>query len=496
MDLKEIIKNLDYIKIYGGINKDISSITFDSRNVVQGSLFVAIPGFKKDGRDFIKDAIGNGAIAVISSREIEEVPGITQILVNQPRKALASISNVFYGRPSDKLKITGITGTNGKTTTTFLLDSMLKNAGLNTSFITTIKSEILNNPVKFDRTTPESLDLNIFFKSSTERSVSHTSMEISSHAVDLHRIDFMSFETFVFTNLTQDHLDYHETIENYFNTKKKLFMKEYRDIFKCNNAIINIDDFYGRILYEQTDLETITYSAKTKDADLYAENIICDTAGIHMNILFKGKGFTDISSPLSGYFNVYNILAATGAAISLGLNVKNIKEGAESDNEICGRFEKISEINDFTVIIDYAHTPDGLANVLKTAKSLLKNNARLISVFGCGGDRDKSKRSKMGKIAGEISDYIFITSDNPRSEEPESIIAMIEEGVRDTGNINYLKLPDREKAIINALKMAKKNDIVVIAGKGHEDYQEFSGYRIHFSDQEIVKQWNMDRGDK
>lgn len=396
----------------------------------------------------------------------------------------------FFDKPSRKLKITGITGTNGKTTTTFLVDSMLKSAGFNTSFITTIKSSISGNPVRFDRTTPEALELNDFFKNSIKKDATHTTMEVSSHAVDLHRIDFMDFETFVFTNLTQDHLDYHENMENYFNTKKKLFISKYRDIFKCKNAVINIDDFYGQMLYRQTDLETITFSVKTKEADLFAENIICDTNGIKMDILFKGKRFTDISSPLSGYFNVYNILAAAGAAISHGLGDENIRKGAESDTEIRGRFEKINGIDDFTVIVDYAHTPDGLENVLMTAKSLLKNGARLISVFGCGGDRDKGKRPKMGKIAGDISDYIIITSDNPRSEEPQSIIEMIEEGVREAGNTCYLKISDRKKAILNALETARKDDIVIIAGKGHEDYQEFLGKRIHFSDQEIVKEWN------
>ena len=496
MDLKEIIKSLNYAETVGDISKDISGITFNSRNVKHNYIFVAIPGFKKDGRDYIREAVKNGATVVISNSKTEDINGITQIIVKEPRLALAFVSNIFYNRPSQKLKITGITGTNGKTTTTFLVDSMLKSASFDTSLITTIRSEIKGNAVKFDRTTPESLELNNFFRDSIENGVTHTTMEISSHAIELHRIDFMNFETFVFTNLTQDHLDYHETMDNYFNAKKKLFSKDYRDIFKCRNAVINIDDPYGRILYEQTDLKTITYSVQNRTADIYAENIISDTSGIKMDIIFRGEKFTEISSHLSGYFNVYNILAAAGAALSLGLERNNIKEGAESDNAICGRFEKINDIDDFTVIVDYAHTPDGLENVLMTAKSLLKEGARLISVFGCGGDRDKGKRPKMGRIAAKISDYIFITSDNPRSEEPESIIEMIEEGIRETGNINYSKLPDRKEAILNALKLAQKDDIIVIAGKGHEDYQEFAGYRTHFSDQEIVREWNMERGRK
>jgi len=494
MDLKEIIKGLDYVEIIGDTGKDISDIAFNSKTAVQDSLFIAVPGFKRDGKDYVSDAVENGAVAVISSSRTDKIPGITQIIVEEPRPALACVSNNFFNRPSGKLKITGITGTNGKTTTTFLVNSMLRSALSDTSFITTIMSGILNECAIFDRTTPESPELNRFFKNSVEKGVTHAIMEVSSHAVDLHRIDFIDFETFVFTNLTQDHLDYHKNMENYFNAKKKLFIKEYRDIFKCKNAVINIDDFYGRILCKETDLETITYSAKTKEADLYADDIICDTSGIKMNIIFRGKRLTDISSPLSGYFNVYNILAAAGAAISLGLDSINIKEGVQTDNAISGRFEKINGIDDFTVIVDYAHTPDGLENVLLTAKSLLKDGSRLISVFGCGGDRDKGKRPKMGKIAGDISDYIFITSDNPRSEEPESIIKMIEEGVMETGNRNYIKIPDRRKAILEALETAQKDDIVIIAGKGHEDYQEFSGHRIHFSDQEVVREWNKKRG--
>jgi UDP-N-acetylmuramyl-tripeptide synthetase len=366
---------------------------------------------------------------------------------------------------------------------------MLKAAGLKTSFLTTIKSDIMNNPVSFDRTTPESSELNEFFSASINKGVTHTTMEISSHAVDLHRVDFMKFETFVFTNLTQDHLDYHKTMENYFLTKKKLFLKKYREIFGCHNAVINIDDPYGKILYRQTDLKTLSYSVKIKEADIFAENIVCDTDGIKMNILLKGKNFIKVSSPLSGYFNVYNILGAVGAALVLGLDKNQIKEGIQSENSISGRFEKIKEIGDFTVIVDYAHTPDGLKNVLATAKSLLKTNARLIAVFGCGGDRDKNKRPKMGNIAGEIADFILITSDNPRSEEPQAILSMIEEGVLKTGNKNYLKISDRKKAIIEALETARKDDIIIIAGKGHEDYQEFSDHRIHFSDQEIVREW-------
>jgi UDP-N-acetylmuramyl-tripeptide synthetase len=285
-------------------------------------------------------------------------------------------------------------------------------------------------------------------------------------------------------------------MENYFHVKEKIFIEKNRDIFKCDNAIINIDDIYGKILISETDLNPITFSVNSSRADLYADNVICDTSGIKLDLLYNGKKLTKISSHLSGFFNIYNILAAAGAAISLGLSSEDIKKGAESDNEICGRFEKIKDVSDFTVIVDYAHTPDGLENVLKTAKSLLENGSKLISVFGCGGDRDKTKRPKMGKIAGLYSDFVFVTSDNPRTENPDSIISMIEEGIRESANMNYVKIIDRKKAILEALEMAEKKDIVVIAGKGHEDYQEFADYRVHFSDQEIIKEWNKERNRK
>lgn len=490
MNLKEIIKKIDIIGSVGDIDRTVSSVVFNSLKAQPGSLFIAVPGFKKDGKSYIRDAAEKGAVAFVSNEKTDKIPGITQLIVKEPRIALAQISDLFYGRPSRKLKITGITGTNGKTTTTFLIDSMLKAAGLKTSFITTVKSEIIDTPVKFDRTTPESLELNDFFSASFKRGVSHITMEVSSHAIDLHRIDYMRFETFVFTNLTQDHLDYHKNMENYFFTKKKIFLEEYRKIFNCKNAVINIDDHYGKILYKLTDLNKISYSVKKKEADIFAQNIVCDTNGIKMDILLKKQGSVlEILSPLSGYFNVYNILGATGAALALGIKPRHIEEGIRLAGSINGRFEKIKKVTDFTVVVDYAHTPDGLKNVLKTAKSLLKENNRLIVVFGCGGDRDKRKRPKMGSIAGKIADLVFITSDNPRTENPETILSMIEKGVQETENKNYFKIPDRKKAIIEALQSAGKGDIVIIAGKGHEDYQEFSDYRIHFSDQEIVKEW-------
>lgn len=492
MKLYEIIKGLEYIEISGSLDKDIRNIFFNSKEVLKDTLFVAIPGFKQDGNNFIEDAISKGASAVISTRKIKKLNNdskkITQIIVKDSRVALAIISKNFYSDPSKELKITGITGTNGKTTTAFLTDSILRAAGEKTSLITTVDSYILNGLVKFNRTTPESLELNDFFRKSVKRNVTHTTMEISSHAIDLHRVDYVSFHSFVFTNLTQDHLDYHKSIKNYFDVKKRLFVTDFRHIFNGKYAVINIDDFYGKLLRKTTDLIPITYSILNKNSDIYASDIISDTSGLKIKINFEGKKMP-VSSSLSGNFNVYNILAAFGVGISYELDPDIIVEGITRVQNIKGRFEKITEIKDFTVIIDYAHTPDGLESVLKTVKSILKPGSKLITVFGCGGDRDKSKRPKMGKIAGEISDFVVLTSDNPRSENPDLIINMIEEGLRNIPDVKYEKITDRENAIIFALNIAEKDDIVLIAGKGHEDYQEFNGYRINFSDQAIVKSW-------
>jgi len=489
MNLNEIIKNLNFLEIRGNLNKKISNIAYNSKKINKDGLFIAISGFNKDGHDFINDAIDNGAIAFITQREINADKNVTQIVVSDCRIALAKIGSNFYKNPTSKLTLIGITGTNGKTTTTFLINSILKHSGGKTSFITTIESFLLNKKIIFDRTTPESLDLNNFFYESIKSGVKFSAMEVSSHAIDLHRIDYLNYDYFVFTNLTQDHLDYHENMQNYFNTKKKLFIKDFRNLYSGKGAVINADDSYGKQLIKETDLQTISYSVYDKNADIIAENIISNTSGIEMDVFVHRARKIKIKSNLTGYFNVYNILAAIGLSIFLNIDEECIQKGIGEMSGVNGRFEKIQEIKDFTVIVDYAHTPDGLENVLKTTSSILMPDGKIITVFGCGGDRDKTKRKIMGSIAGKISDAVIITSDNPRTEDPLSIIEMIEDGVKESGNKNYKKITDRATAINEALSMAHKNDIVIIAGKGHEDYQEFNNKKIYFSDQKAVKDW-------
>ncbi|MCG9479357.1 MAG: UDP-N-acetylmuramoyl-L-alanyl-D-glutamate--2,6-diaminopimelate ligase [Actinomycetia bacterium] len=485
MKLKKILEGLDYRLLKGSLDQDIKDVCINSKQVKSGSLFVAIQGFKTDGHNFIGQAADNGAEAVVLQRKPAQDLPLFQVLVKDSRASLAGIAANFFNHPSNKMKLVGITGTNGKTTTCFLINSIFRQAGKNSSMITTVKSFIKDKEIKFDRTTPDALELNRFFDDSVKQGAEAAVMEVSSHSLDLKRVNHICFEGFVFTNLSQDHLDYHHTMDNYFEAKQKLFKPLNRKLYGGKFAVINIDDDYGQKLYQATDLETTGYSLNNESAELKAENIENSIEGLKFDLYYKGKKFLAINSRLSGRFNVYNIMAAVGVVNNMGIDRQVIRQGVEALSGVPGRFEKIDTDMDFTVIVDYAHTPDGLQNVLSTIQQLKKKNSRVITIFGCGGDRDQKKRKIMGAAAGKYSDISIITSDNPRSEDPMAIIAMIEKGF--TGSNDYLVIPDRKEAIGEALHLAKTDDIVLIAGKGHEDYQEFADYRIHFSDQEIVR---------
>src|SRR5450830_1429744 len=327
MKLSQLLKNIKPLEITGDINREIHDISCNSGNIREGGLFVAISGFKKDGHDFILEAIKNGAAAVVAQKKVKSDSNFTQIIVSEPREALARISSNFYDNPSTSLTLTGITGTNGKTTTTFLIDSVLKFAGEKTSIITTIESFILDKKISFDRTTPGSLELNKFSSDSVKSGAEFLTMEVSSHAIDLHRVDFLDFDFFIFTNLTHDHLDYHENMMNYFDTKKRLFVKEFRELYSGKGAVINADDIYGKQLLDVTDLQTLSYSVLSKDADIKAENISSNTKGIEMDVLVKNKEKIKIKSGLCGYFNVYNILASIGVCVFLNIDLNIIQKG-------------------------------------------------------------------------------------------------------------------------------------------------------------------------
>ena len=386
------------------------------------------------------------------------------------------------------MPVIGITGTNGKTTISYLINSILKVNGFKTGLIGTIDYRFNGEIIPSSHTTPESLDLQMFFKRVVNGGGKYCVMEVSSHSLELDRVYGTSFETVVFTNLTQDHLDFHGTLEKYFNVKARLF-KEYG----LKKAVINIDDPYGRRLISDTKSEKIlTYGIK-EDADVKADNISLSIDGLKF-IANTSIGKLKIESRLIGMHNVYNILAAISAAILEGLTRKNIIEGVLSVDVVSGRMERINEMQDFTVIVDYAHTDDALKNVLKAAREIPHN--RITVVFGCGGDRDRGKRPLMGKVAIEYSDFVIITSDNPRSEEPLKIIEEIEKGIKQWSVVSgqwsvddrYIKIPDRREAIEFAINNASKGDIVIIAGKGHEDYQIFKDKKIHFDDREVARE--------
>jgi len=496
MRLVSILKGIDIKKIYGDIRIEISDISIDSRKVKNGFLFVAIDGFKLDGHRFACDAVKKGAAAVISQKKLDLSPGTIQVIVKDTRAALPQVSANFFGNPSRSLKIIGITGTNGKTTTCYLINSILKSSGFKTSIISTFKSYIDEKEVCMERTTPESLDLHRFFAESLRDDVKYVCMEVSSHSIDLHRVDHIDFDHFVFTNLSQDHLDYHGTIDEYFKVKSRLFDPSCRKIFGGRSAVINLDDDFGKKLYEMTDLDKVSYSIKDRSADIRASGMKSTIKGISMVLKRKNKKDMEIRSSLCGVFNIYNILAAISTGFEIGIGRSHILAGPESMKGFGGRFEKIDYGSGPTVIVDYAHTPDGLENVLKTAKDILGRGGRLLAVFGCGGDRDKKKRKLMGAVSARIADFTIVTSDNPRSERPGDIIMMIEEGLKSEGSKSYMTIADRKEAIHYAMDIAGEADIILVAGKGHEDYQEFeNGRRIHLYDPEIVKNWrNENKG--
>ncbi|MCL4415195.1 MAG: UDP-N-acetylmuramoyl-L-alanyl-D-glutamate--2,6-diaminopimelate ligase [Actinobacteria bacterium] len=494
MKLRDVLKDIGYINIVGPQDIEITGISINSKKTKIGNLFISIMGFKKDGHDFAREAAQSGTSAVMVQKVLELPENITQILVKDCRKEFPKVCRNFYKNPTGSLVLIGVTGTNGKTTTVYLTDSILKSEGLKTSMITTVGSFIGHDLIDFDRTTPESLDLNEFFRKSVREGIKASTMEVSSHSIDIYRIDYLDYDYFIFTNLTQDHLDYHVNMENYFEVKERLFLKENRRKYGGKEAVINIDDIYGAALAGTTDLKSLTYAIRDKSAGLLATDISNSINGTSMYLNYQrrsGGNFKfKISSKLCGFFNVYNILASAGMGLIMDLKIKNIQDGIRKISGVPGRFEKIELKKNRNVIVDYAHTPDGLENVLKTARSLLEPGGKLISVFGCGGDRDKTKRKIMGGISALLADFTIITSDNPRTEEPEMIMDMIEEGFRQSGTQKYMKIADRKEAIFNALDITGKKDIIMIAGKGHEDYQEFSDFRIHFSDQEVVKDWD------
>lgn len=477
MILKSLLKGLDYEVIKGNEESKVQNIRYDNRKIEQGDAFVCVKGFKVDGHSFIGDAIKKGANVLIVQEDVSVQEDITIIKVRDTRKALAIMSSNYFGNPKDKLKIIGITGTNGKTTSAFIIKSILEKAGFMTGLIGTIANYIGNKKVDAVRTTPESYELHELFKNMVDAGVEYCVMEVSSHSLELDRVYGIQFEEGIFTNLTRDHLDFHKTFENYYNAKFKLFERS-------NHSIINLDDPYGANIVKDIEERGVKTKVSTfsieKESDFKAFEIKSHSNGSEFKVNLEKVEEFYINIP--GEYNIYNSLGCIICAHNLNIPMDKIKEGL-SDVVIPGRCELVAKEKNlpYSIIIDYAHTPDGLENVLSTVKAFTKN--RMISVFGCGGDRDKVKRPQMGKIGCELSDIVIITSDNPRSEEPMDIINDI---VKPLNYDNFVIEVNRKEAIRKAINMALEGDVIVIAGKGHETYQILKDETIHFDEREVV----------
>ncbi len=468
---------------------EVNTIQYDSRKVSTNDCFVAIRGTGVDGHTFVNVAIERGAKVVVLEND-SILPdsyfmhaGVVKIVVPDSRKALAIISANYYGHPSRSMKLVGVTGTNGKTTTTHLVRSIFETAGMKAGLVGTIEYRIGDEIISATHTTPESLELNELFATMLNQGCSAVTMEVSSHALHQSRVYGLDFDTAVFTNLTQDHLDYHGTMEAYFQAKKILF----DELKPSACAVTNLDDAYGKTIFSSTSAARMTYSAQ-HSADVEARNISLSIDGTKFEIVHDSVT-TTIATPLVGRFNVYNILAAFSAGIAMGIPNETIREGVEKVQSVRGRFEKIRSPLGWTAIVDYAHTPDALEKCLRTIHEVLpdENRGKIIAVFGAGGDRDKSKRPLMGAVAGTLSDIAVVTSDNPRTEEPATILEEIIHGL--PKGTKFIRELNRRTAIQRAIQLAKPGDVVLIAGKGHEDYQVIGTRKIHFSDREVVEEF-------
>ena len=484
MKLKEMLIGLEGLKVKGDLDIDIKGVESNSKNVEEGFLFVAIKGFKVDGHEFIDSAIENGATAIIIEegcdlKQIKNLDNIVVVMAKDTREALAIVSSNFYGNPSRKFKLIGVTGTKGKTTTTFMIKEILEKAGKKVGLIGTIATHINGKKLgDSDRTTPESLELQKLFSKMVEEKVEVVVMEVSSQSLKLHRVDGCHFDIVLFTNLSEDHISptEHPDMQDYFNSKLKLFEM-------CKIGIVNTDDLHGaKIPRMFPDSQITTYGI-----DNYANVLAKDITITNSYVDFKVK-LTDrnerVKTCIPGRFSVYNSLAAICVAQKFGIEPEVIKE-ALLEVRVPGRSELVNNKLEIPIMIDYAHSPESLENILQAVKSYTRG--KVISVFGCGGDRDSGKRPIMGEISGRIADFTFITSDNPRTEDPEKIVEQIEEGIKKTKG-KYKVIVDRTEAIKEAIKMATKRDIIVLAGKGHEPYQEINGIKHPYDERIIVKE--------
>ena len=482
MELKKLLIGLDGLKAKGDLSIEITGLENNSKNVKEGYMFIAIKGFKTDGHQYISKAIENGAKAIlieegVDLKELFIPENITVVMAKNTREAMAVIASNFYGKPSKKLKIIGVTGTKGKTTTTFMIKEMLEKAGKKVGLIGTIATYIKGKKITdSDRTTPESIELQGTFAKMVEEGVEVAIMEVSSQSLKLNRVDCVEFDQVIFTNFSKDHISEHEhpDMEDYLNSKLKLFKM-------CKNGIVNIDDLQGhKIPKKFPNNNIITYGIDNM-ANITARDITITNSYVDFRTKIGLKG-ERVKVKIPGRFSVYNSLAAICVANFLGIESEKILE-ALSEIKVPGRSELVDNNLEIPIMIDYAHSPESLENILQAAKSYTRGN--VISVFGCGGDRDKSKRPIMGEISGRIADYTFVTSDNPRTENPDEIVKEIEEGIKKTKG-KYTVIVDRIEAIKQAIKMGTPRDIIILAGKGHEPYQEINGVKHPFDERIIV----------
>lgn len=480
MKLSDVMAGIEYRIVQGDSDTQIESLTNDSREVERDSLFFCVPGFKLDGHAFAGEAAAKGAVAIIAEKQVKVPSSVTVFEVDDVRLIQGKAAANFYNITETAMKLAGITGTNGKTTTTYIIEQILTVAGLRPGIIGTVEYRFGGRAVPAERTTPDSLFLHRLLHQMSDAGVDAAIIEVSSHALDLARVDELRFDAVAFTNLSQDHLDYHEDLEAYFQAKARLFTihsgKKKRPAF-C----INIDDGYGQRLERM--LEAVDYRfGLSEAANVRGGELDIRSTGTTFNLVTP-IGEARIRSSLLGSFNVYNALAAASVCMSLGIGFTQIVSGLEREMTVPGRFEVVDCGQGFVLAIDYAHTPDGLKNILCLAREIAGSH-RVITVFGCGGDRDRTKRPLMGKAVSELSDVTIVTSDNPRSEEPEAIIEEILGGI--DGSTDCITEADRRKAIVAAIGTAESGDVIIVAGKGHEAYQEIKGQMIPFSDRIVA----------
>ena len=473
MRLDEVAAAVEGARIVGDSSVEVAELAYDSRKAGLGTLFFCVVGEKRDGHDFAAEVVEAGAVALVVEREL--AVDVAQVVVPDARAAMAPVASRFWRDPTRELRVVGVTGTNGKTTTAFLIREILEGAGISTGLLGTVKQVVGGVEEEVERTTPEAIELQGTFRRMLEAGDGACAMEVSSHALALHRVDGVRFAVAAFTNLTQDHLDFHADMEDYFLAKRRLFEAG------SGTAIVNVDDSYGRRLAEEFDC--VTFSAEGVEADHRARDVSFDAAGAQFTVTSDGE--VRVRTGLPGHFNVANALGAFAVAVAMGVEPETAAAGLARAGRVPGRFESIDEGQEFSVLVDYAHTPDSLENLLRAARRLTAG--RLIAVFGAGGDRDRDKRPKMGQAGAQLSDLAVVTSDNPRSEEPAAIVAEVVAGAN--GEAELEVEVDRRAAIALALGRARAGDTVVIAGKGHEQGQEFEGGRkIPFDDRQVTRE--------